>query len=254
MICSFMSCSSTKHVQNLFKASSEYSSKQYNENNLAGLPEPVQRYLRYALSDGQPYISYLRLKHDGLFKTKLENDFMPITGEQYFTLRKPGFVWVGKTKLFKARDSYINGEGNLSVYLFGFLRIVKYTGHSANQAELLRWLGESVWMPTNLIPHASLRWEPINNYHAKLILNHGGLEVYYEVAFNDEGQITSMLTERYTDAENKETWLGKVSNYQKVNGMMVPKTIEACWIIDGETKPYGRFNIKHMEYDVPEPW
>lgn len=251
---SIMGCGNTKIIQELANSSADFDELRYSENEIGHLPIPVQRYFNYALSDGQRYVSDLRVKQTGGFKTKLENDFVPITAEQYFTARNPGFVWVGKTKTFKARDSYINGVGNLSVYLFGILRIMKYSGHSANQAELLRCLGECVWMPTSLLPDENKRWEAIDKNHAKLIMNYQGLEVYYEIEFNDKGQIVSMLTERYTDDENKSLWLGKVSDYEQEHGMMVPKAIEASWIIDGETKPYARFNITEMEFNASKSW
>jgi hypothetical protein len=249
-----MGCGNTKKIQELANSSANFEQERYSKNDIVHLPDPVQRYFNFALTDGQRYVNDLRVKQEGVFKTKLENDFVPITAEQYFTVENPGFVWVGKTKTFKARDSYMNGKGDLSVYLFGFLRVVKYTGYAANQAELLRWLGESVWMPTSLLPDDNKRWEAIDNNHAKLVMNYQGLEVYYEIEFNDKGQIVNMLTERYTDDENKAPWLGKVSNYEQENGMMVPKTIEASWIIDGDTKPYARFNITEMDFDASKTW
>jgi hypothetical protein len=251
---SLMGCGNTKKIQELADSSANFEQKRYSKNDIRHLPEPVQRYFNYALTDGQSHVDNLYLKQEGVFKTKLENDFVPITAEQYFTAANPGFVWLGKTKTFKARDSYINGQGALSVYLFGFLRVVKYTGKAANQAELLRWLGESVWMPTSMLPNENITWEPIDKNHAKLVMNYRDMEIYYDIEFNDKGQIVSMLTERYTDDDNKAPWLGKVSNYQEENGMMVPKTIEASWIIDGETKPYGRFDITEMEFDASDRW
>ena len=57
-----------KEVSELFSQSKNISNKIFNYEQLSGLPEPVQRYFKHVLKEGQPYISYVRLKHNGQFK------------------------------------------------------------------------------------------------------------------------------------------------------------------------------------------
>jgi hypothetical protein len=142
-----------KEVKQLFSQSKNISDKTYNYEMLQNLPEPVQRYFKHVLKNGQPYISYVRLTHTGLFKTNQNNDWVNIKGEQYFTTETPGFIWKGTTSMFTARDMYIANTGRLVVSLFGVYNIVDGKGEKFNQGELLRWLGESVWFPTNLLPN-----------------------------------------------------------------------------------------------------
>jgi hypothetical protein len=226
--------------------------KTFSSEQIRDLPKPVQKYFRYALTENQPYVNSLRLKHGGMFRLSPEKDWMEIKGKQHFTASPPGFAWEGKTKLFKARDSYVNGEGNLSVYLFGLLRIVNKNGNTINQAELLRWLGESVWMPTNLLPGENLQWSAIDDISAKITFTYNGLSVYYIVTFNEAGQIERMETERYKDENNLEKWIGKVGNYQKVNGMMVPSKIEGGWMTDDGEYTYARFHVTEFEFNKPK--
>ena len=63
-----------KEVTQLFAESRNISAKQFTFKQLEGLPEPVERYFRHVLKDGQPYISYVRLTHNGQFKTDLKKD------------------------------------------------------------------------------------------------------------------------------------------------------------------------------------
>jgi hypothetical protein len=58
----------------------------------ASLPEPVRRYLRYAIPAGAPAIRTVYLRHEGFFRTKPNAPWLPIRGEQYFTVGRPGFV------------------------------------------------------------------------------------------------------------------------------------------------------------------
>lgn len=226
--------------------------KTFSSEQIRDLPKPVQRYFNYALTENQPYVNTLRLKHGGMFRLSPEKDWMEIRGEQHFIADPPGFVWEGKTKLFKARDSFVNGEGNLSVYLFGLLRIVNKSGNTVTQAELLRWLGESVWMPTNLLPDEYKRWTAIDDNSAKLTFSTDGQKVYYIVNFNKTGQIVKLETERYMDENKLVKWIGKVKDYRQENGMMIPTKIEASWILEDGEYTYARFHVNEFEFNKPE--
>ncbi|MFP4622503.1 MAG: DUF6544 family protein [Bacteroidales bacterium] len=252
IIMTLSSCSSTKQINELYRQSKSLKNKTFRYEHLKGLPEPVQRYFKYALQDGQSHLSQLRLKHTGQFKTGQGKDWVDIKGEQYFTAQPPGFVWIGKTKAFTARDSYVSNKGNLSVYLLGFLRIVNSKGTTVDQAELLRWLGESVWMPTNLLPGERIQWTAVDENTAKVTFDWQGQSVFYTVHFNQKGQITRLETERYMNEDRLEKWEGRLSDYQEVNGMNVPGTVEASWLLEEGEHTYACFHVQTFEYDVPE--
>lgn len=243
-----------RQINILFRLSADISARRFIYDNIIGLPAPVQRYLKYSMNDGQPYISYVRLQHDGFFKTSPKKDWMPIKGKQYFTIDKPGFIWIGKTALFTAYDKYINGKGSLLVKLLALVTIVNNKGHSADEAELLRWLAESVWFPTNFIPNKHLQWEPIDNNSALLLYRYNDLQLNYTVTFNDKGEITQFETKRYTDKGNIQTWVGKCSNYKTLNNIRIPTSIEAIWRLHDSDYCYAKFNIKHIEYNIPKSY
>ncbi len=114
---------------------------------------------------------------------------------------------------------------------------------------MLRWLGESVWFPTNLLPNKNLQWIAIDSTSSKLSFNHDGLTISYIVTFNDVGEITQMETKRYMGDENLETWVGKVTDYKEFNRVIIPATIEAIWKLAKGDYSYAKFKIKTIEYD-----
>ena len=153
--------------------------------------------------------------------------------------------------MFTARDMYLEGKGRLAVSLFGLIRIVNEKGPEIDQGELLRWLGESVWFPTNLLPGNKMKWLPVDDSTAKLIFEHKGLSVYYMVTFNDNNEIEKLETERHMGDEGLKKWVGRVSDYHEVNGMKVPSVIEASWLLDDGKYTYGRFRVQQTHYDIP---
>ena len=50
-----------KEVKLLFSQSKSISDRRFSYEQLAALPEPVQRYFKHVLKNGQPYISYVRI-------------------------------------------------------------------------------------------------------------------------------------------------------------------------------------------------
>jgi len=209
----------------------------------------VKRYFGLVLKNGQPYINFIRLTHYGQFKTGMDKKWTDINGEEYFTTENPGFIWQGKTRLFTAIDSYINGKGRLIVLLFSLLKIVDRRGDDMNDAELLRWLSESVWFPTNLLPSELLQWIAIDDHSATLQFAHGKTILSFVVTFNTGGEITQLKTKRLMEKQQKQTWIIRLSNYQRMNDVIVPTQAEVMWQINKKNHPYARFIVNNIEYD-----
>ncbi len=242
-----------KQVKELFAQSKNISNKKFTYEQLAALPAPVQQYFKHVLKEGQPYISYVRLKHDGQFKTDLKKDWGNITGEQYFTTGKPGFIWKGTTSMFVARDMYLSDEGRLIATILSTVNVVDIYGKQQyNESELLRWLSESVWFPTNLLPSENLQWTAIDAMSARLTFNYNGLSLFYIINFNKKGEIVQMETKRFMDEKRLETWIIKPNNYEERHGVIIPLEAEVFWRLKGGDFSYAKFRVKTIEYAIPE--
>ncbi len=241
-----------KEVKQLFSQSGNISDKTFRNEQLIGLPEPAQRYFKHVLKEGQSYIRYARITHDGLFKTGLDKAWVKIKGEQYATCGKPGFIWKGVTSMFTARDMYIKDKGRLVVSLFSVINILDEKGAHYNQGELLRWLGESVLYSTNLLPNERLKWETIDAHSAKIIFNYMGLSLFFIANINDLGEITQLESEKYMDEKHLEKWVIKIENYKVINGIKVPTSFEVLWRLQKGDFSYAKFNMIKIEYDIPE--
>ncbi len=241
-----------KEVKELFSLSKNISENKFSYQQLAHLPEPVQRYFRYSLKAGQSYISYARITHDGQFKTGLNKNWINIKGEQYATTEKPGFIWKGTTAMFTARDMYIADKGRLGVLLFSLFKVAVAKGEQYNQGELLRWLGESILYPTNLLPGERLQWHSIDSHSARLTFDYNGLSLFFIISFNEIGEIIQMETKRYMDKTTLATWVIKCAGYKEINNVKIPSTFEVLWRLKKGDFSYAKFSIKKIEYNKAE--
>jgi hypothetical protein len=238
-------------VEKLF-SNVEKSNRSFSIKQLEGLPEPVQRYFKYVLKQGQPYINTVRLTHDGFFKTDLKKDFIKITGEQYFSAKKPQFIWKGETSMFTARDFFIDDKGGLIATLFNVYNIVDAKGSNFDEGELQRWLAESVWFPTNLLPSDKVSWSAIDTNSAKLSFHYKTVSFEFIVNFNATGEIIEIEGERFMTADQKEKWVCKMTNYQERNGVKIPISDQAIWRLNDGDQVYAKFEVQKIEYNIYE--
>ncbi len=220
-----------------------------NFNDKNNLPIPVARSFNHVLLKGQKTVKNVYLEHSGSFKSSPNGKWMKIKGKQYFKTDYPEFCWTGKTRFFNAVDKFYKDKGSLRVKLFSIIPIVNESGSHVDQAELLRWLGESVWFPTNFLPSKNLKWEVIDSSTSKLVYATEQLEIYYIVSFNEKGEIIQLDTERYKEKGKLEKWRGRVSDYKEFEGMKVPTHIEAIWLLESGNFKYVDFYVNTIKYE-----
>lgn len=92
----------------------------------------------------------------------------------------------------------------------------------------------------------------MNSDQAELIFTFDKKELNYLVTFNQNGEIVSFQTKRYMNEDSLEIWEGKVSSYKRINGMLIPTMIEAVYKLKTGDYSYAKFNLKNIEYDIPQ--
>lgn len=133
--------------------------KAYSSAELIGLPAPVQRYFRAALTDGQPIIIAADIEHTGTFNmSEAGEQWRPFSSAQRVITQRPGFDWKARIAMLpgltvRVHDAYIAGAGILNASLFGLVSLADQRGTpEMAQGELMRWAAEAAWYPTALLP------------------------------------------------------------------------------------------------------
>jgi hypothetical protein len=222
------------------------------------LPDPVRRYLQYAVPAGAPAIQTVHLKHTGFFRRGPNQPWLPIRGEEYFTVGKPGFVWNATIRpapflWIEARDRLLSGRGNMLVKFNSTFTIADASGKEIDQGALLRWLAEAVWFPYGFVGER-IRWEPIDDRSARATLLQGDLPVSAVVEVDEEGKFVRIRGNRYRDVGGGRAvltpWIGRCTDYREFNGFRVPASVDVNWdLADGEFS-YARFRVTTLEYNI----
>jgi hypothetical protein len=235
--------------------------KTYSANELIGLPAPVQRYFRAALTDGQPMILAVSIAHTGTFNMNVTGDdqWRPFSSTQRVITQRPGFDWEARIAMLpglpvRVHDAYIAGEGMLHASLFGLISVANLRGTpDMAEGELLRWLAEGAWYPTALLPSQGVQWQAVDDRSATATLKDGATSVTLLFRFNADDMIASMRAAARGATINgvivPTPWEGHWSKYALRDGMRIPLDGEVAWMFPAGTRPYWRGGITSIEYE-----
>ncbi len=248
-------------VEELFKKMKETKPEVVAERDLEGLPQPVQRYLRYTQIIGKEKVRTVRLKQKGFIRTKEDQGWMSFSARQYYRADYPAFIWYGSVKLFslplmRVRDKFYEGKGNMLIRLLPFITVADATGDEIDQGTLVRYLNEMMWFPTAYL-NDYIQWEPIDSGSAKATISWQGLSASALFYFDDKGALTNFVAERYMtvdDGYSLERWSTPITEYREINGMMLPTKGEGVWNLSSGDFSYIRVEITHIEYNNPSEY
>ena len=234
----------------------------YDARETLGLPEPVRRYFRAVLTDGQPMILTADFEHVGTFDMgEAVASWKPFTSRQRVTTSPPGFVWDGRIALLPGvpahvHDAYVAGEGLLRPSILGLYAMGGLQGGGPiAQGELLRFFAEAPWYPTSLLPSQGIAWRAVDESSATATLTDGALAATVLVRFGEDGLIASMSAEGRGRAMvggvmTMTPWEGRLSGYRTVDGMRAPFAGEALWRRPKGDKPYFRATITALAHEL----
>lgn len=232
----------------------------YDPRELEGLPAPVQRYFRAVLREGQPIVASAEVAHAGSFDMGAGNEkWRSFRSTQRVVTRRPGFVWNARIAMMpglpvRVHDAYVAGEGLLHAALFGLFTVADMRGSpEIAEGELMRFLAESAWYPTALLPSQGVRWHPVDDGSADATLTDGDIVLTMRFRFDEAGLIDSVRAEsrgRAVDGVSVPTpWEGRWRDYQWREGMRVPIEGEVAWLLPDGPKPYWRGRITDLRYE-----
>nr|WP_319564697.1 DUF6544 family protein [uncultured Rhodoferax sp.] len=149
------------------------SPSRYDARELDGLPAPVQRYFRTALTDGQPLITAATVVVAGSFNLSATGEqWKPFTATQQVVTRRPGFLWNARIAMLPGLpvcvvDSYIAGRGLLRAAVLGLFTVADIRGDGdIARGEFMRFFAEAAWYPTALLPSQGVRWQAVDERSA----------------------------------------------------------------------------------------
>jgi len=230
------------------------------EAMVAGLPEPVARYLRYTGVIGRPIAQTVEVIQKGRMRPGPGQPWMALTARQVYSVDPPGFVWagqilVGPLPVARARDLYLEGQGAMLVTVGSLLTVVDARGPEMDQGSMMRYLSEMMFFPTAFLG-ANIAFEPIDDQSARVTLTDHGHDVAGTMRFDAVGRLTTFEALRYqlVDGKNELTaWSTPVSSYGQFEGLRIPVRGTAVWKLADGDLTYIDVTVTELVSDAAEP-
>ena len=231
----------------------------YDEHEIAELPMPVQRYFRMALPNRQRIISTARVCHQGQFRIGGRTaGWKPFSSVESFGVQPPQLLWKARIRLFVGLsvtvvDSYRDGLGSMQATVLGF-PVARFAGTAElASGALQRYVAESLWFPTALLPSQGVEWLPIDTNTAQATLRDRQTAVALQFHFNSAGEITSAYTSgRYRQAGKGfqlTPWTCRYSQYEERKRVRIPLQGEVEWKLPDGALEYWRGRITEIAFD-----
>jgi hypothetical protein len=197
------------------------------------LPDPAQRYFRFAIKPGTPLRAVAEIDMHGEigFGHKADPGYLPMRASEI--LAPPhGFVWMPTIKKglisISGSDVYAEGEAWMRFWLLGCLPVAR-SSSSADfvRSAAARAIAEALWVPAALLPANGVEWRPVDADRACAVFRQLGREFALTLSVAPDGCPTSVVMQRWTNANSEQ-----IFRYQPFGAM-----VEETGFIDGYKVP-----------------
>ncbi|MCM5558615.1 DUF6920 family protein [Pleomorphomonas sp. JP5] len=225
---------------------------------LQALPAPVKRYLEFAVPDPEVGYRVVNIQAEGDFRRPLTDGFARTTASQTIAVRTPALLFAATTPIMpgvwaRAYDFFADGRMEMRAKIASTLTVVDESATDAlNRTSLRRWLLESPLYPMALLPGGPVRWEAIDDAHARAIVSGFGLEAALVATFRPDGSLASFDAEQDGDLTTPYHGSGEHvtrDDYRPVAGMMIPHAFMIARAAGGETYPFWKGAITSIAFE-----
>src|ERR1035438_88450 len=195
----------------------------FTEKDLQPLPEPVQRYLRFAGVLDSPKVKNMRVVLTGQLREK-GSDYFPFTSEQYNFFDEPTRLFFMKATLrsvtVPAYHKCINGMASRDMRYFGLFPYVQIKGAAMNQSEMVALFNDMCLLAPATLVDKRIKWQPVDSSVVTATFTNHGISISATLCFNSQGQLVDFISDDRATIPDMmlHRFSTPVSSYKTMNG------------------------------------
>lgn len=222
------------------------------EAMLAPLPEPAQRYLRYAGVVGKPIPSTVVVHQNGRIRTS--EKWLELEAVEYYATTPPRFLWKAwmprRTQpVAFGRDTYRDGQASILIKMGALWPLADERGAELGDAGLMRYLSEAIWFPAAFL-RDNITWKAVDGNSVDVTIRDSGHSVTARLFIDSEGRLTNLMARRLdTTTRSIERWETPVTAYGTFNGLRLPVRGAALFQRKSGAFKYIEIKVTAIEYD-----
>ena len=198
-----------------------------------GLPEPAQRFFRFAIAPGTPLSTVAVFEMEGELGlgTKDAPGYRRMTARQILAAPH-GLVWRLNAGAIGGSDGALPDTSWTRFWLFHLLPVVRVGSTEDHRRSAFgRVVAEAAfWTPAALLPSDTVRWEGRGPDTARATVTAHGLSQCVDITVGPGGAPVSVAIERWSDANPDKTYRlqpfgGTLSEFREFDGFRVPTRV-----------------------------
>ena len=229
----------------------------FDPESVNGLPEPAQRYLLHAIKPGTRIAQSVELHMRG--RILLKRGAEPATFEAEQVIARDGYVWRARVRKGAMRmsgfDRFANDEGAMSWWLYDSVPLVSASGASVSRSAAGRLAGESIFLPSALLPQNGAVWEAVDENSALARLDIGDEQLALTIAVDAKGRPVRLSLMRWnSDVANGPVGplrfdVTELTEERTFDGYTIPTRLLAGWRLSSrEAFPFFFARIEEARY------
>lgn len=228
------------------------------EADLAPLPVPVQRYLRFAGVVGRPRVQAARFRFRGGLRGGPDEPWMRIRADQvsFFDQRTRLFhVRARRAGVpFEAYHRFVGPSATFTVKVASLFTITDARGPEMDRSETVTFLNDMALLAPATLVSPALRWEPVDDRAARVTFTEGGQSVRAELRFDAEGRLVDFVSDDRAQASRDgrsfrtARWSTPIHEYRSHGPYRLPGVAGAIWTLPEGSYEYARFVIEGVAY------
>lgn len=214
----------------------------------AGLPAPVERYYRITMDGRIPVIRSAVITGRGTLRLgpvcfPARWRFTHEAGRNY---RHYIEATLFGRPLLRVNEHYLDGHARFQLPI-GVTENEPKLDMSAN---LALW-GESIFFPSIFLTDDRVKWEPVDDSHAQLIVPFGSSTDIFSVSFDPAtGLLKSIEALRWKEVTStaKIPWRVDVTGWDRWAGILLPSKFAIVW--EGDPGPWYMADVEEIVYNA----
>ena len=220
------------------------------EADLATLPEPVQRYLRFTRAVGQPRVRNYRIQFTGRIRSGPDSRWMPFTADQQSFADRPTRLFLMRARMFglpvEAFHRLIDGHAAMQVKAVGLVPIVDARGDEMDRAETVTLFNDMCVLAPGTLVGPDIAWQSVDATTARARFTHRGHTIAATLLFDAAGRLLNFYSDDRARSSGDGTFAAArfstpLRDYRDFGPLRLAGHGEARWATAEADYAYGEF-------------
>jgi hypothetical protein len=230
------------------------------EEDVAPLPEPVQRYLRLTRAVGQPRVRNYHVRFAGRIRSGPGAMWMPFEAEQDSFADEPARLFLMRARMLgapvEAFHRLVDGRATMQVKLAGVVTIADARGPEMDRSETVTLFNDMCLLAPGTLVGPGISWEPLDPSTVRARFTQHGTTITATLFFAGDGRLVNFESDDRSRALPDGTFTRTpfstpVRDYRSFGPSWLAGAGDARWRLPAGDFTYAEFTMRDIATSVP---